>query len=96
MALCCQRSALPSPSSIILGSRAAITAQTAGQSQPGSSIGDGERGREGEREAEGREEMENHSVSVAASLESDLIDSFCTLWVQKHWYETRLDHEVRV
>ncbi len=33
-ALCCQRSALPSPSSIILGSRAAITAQTGGQSPP--------------------------------------------------------------
>lgn len=33
-ALCCQRSALPSPSSIILGSRAAITAQTGVQSQP--------------------------------------------------------------
>lgn len=32
-ALCCQRSALPSPSSIILGSRAAITGQTGGQSQ---------------------------------------------------------------
>lgn len=32
-ALCCQCSALPSPSSIIPGSRAAITGQTGGQSQ---------------------------------------------------------------
>ncbi len=74
-ALCCQRSALPSPSSIILGSRAAITAQTGGQSQPSRKLY--RRWREKQR----REKLENHSVSVAASLKSDLTDIFCTFWV---------------
>lgn len=41
--------------------------QAANHSLPGSSIGDGR------REAE-RRKIENHSVSVATSLESDLID----------------------
>lgn len=74
-ALCCQRSALPSPSSIILGSRAAITAQTGGQSQSSRKLY-----RRREREAEGEKKLENHSVSAAASLMSPLIDILCTFW----------------
>lgn len=77
-ALCCQRSALPSPSSIILGSRAAITGQTGGQSQLSRKLY-----RRWRKKAEGRK-WENLSVSFAASLMSDLIGILCTFWVHDH------------
>lgn len=89
-ALCCQRSALPSPSSIILGSRAAITAQTGGQSQPSRKLY--RRRRE--------KNTESQFVSVSASQVWFDWHLLYLLGAWQHWQiglcGIWLDHELRV
>jgi len=91
-ALCCQRSALPPPSSIILGSRAAISTQTGGQSQPSRKLY--------RRWRRSRGEGKNGGSVCFCCCQSDLIDILSTLGAWQHrkigWCGILLDCELRV